>query len=361
MSNNSMNGLDQNNEARKEWIDIAKGFAMLLVIFNHFWHFRIPAIIISSFHMALFMFLSGYLFKVKDNTFKQARGIVRRYGKPFLLTYFLVTIVYCIENFIKQRFPIGHFQPWKEFLYSNIQRLFFSFPVETNGIKEIGVIWYLAACIFASLVFLLIVKLFKKPTVQLIIVILYFFATEYLSQKYSLPYWIASGGNKYLFWMCCGWLYKNYEDKLSQNTYRNKTILKRIVGFLMVIIGVLYLYRIINLLMGGTATQIILRFTSIVPIMAVIWVTKSIESTVNIFTRLAKWIGRNTIYVLCVHSFGVSVVGAFWLKLGIYNADNPIMMIVRMVFTIAFAYVLKRIHVFLSSCFTEEGKKNETR
>lgn len=50
---------------RIEWIDIAKGIGILLVMLGHCYLDRKFTIWFYSFHMALFFFLSGYTFKAK--------------------------------------------------------------------------------------------------------------------------------------------------------------------------------------------------------------------------------------------------------------------------------------------------------
>ena len=56
---------------RIKWIDVAKGFAMLLVILGHIPTQKYLDIIIYAFHMPLFFLMSGYLIKVKDISFRE--------------------------------------------------------------------------------------------------------------------------------------------------------------------------------------------------------------------------------------------------------------------------------------------------
>lgn len=53
-----MSGIEKK---RKQWIDIAKGIGIILVVLGHVTKNRILIRIIYSFHMPLFFFLSGYL------------------------------------------------------------------------------------------------------------------------------------------------------------------------------------------------------------------------------------------------------------------------------------------------------------
>lgn len=62
---------------RLNWVDWAKTFGIFLVVFGHSfnpssseWSWELELLnLIYSFHMPLFFFLSGYLFKVKETNF----------------------------------------------------------------------------------------------------------------------------------------------------------------------------------------------------------------------------------------------------------------------------------------------------
>ena len=50
---------------RIEWIDIAKGIGIILVVIGHISQIEVLNDIIYSFHMPLFFIISGYLYKRK--------------------------------------------------------------------------------------------------------------------------------------------------------------------------------------------------------------------------------------------------------------------------------------------------------
>ena len=58
------------NKKRIDWVDVAKGIAMILVIVVHAEEHFIPGTLVSTkipiytFHMPLFFFVSGYLFSM---------------------------------------------------------------------------------------------------------------------------------------------------------------------------------------------------------------------------------------------------------------------------------------------------------
>ena len=59
------------NNKRIEWLDIAKGIGILLVILGHCLNINQRSFhLIFTFHMPLFFLLSGYVFKDKVPFFK---------------------------------------------------------------------------------------------------------------------------------------------------------------------------------------------------------------------------------------------------------------------------------------------------
>jgi len=74
-------------EKRLDWIDIAKGYGIILVIFAHLknWSFNNY---IYSFHLPLFFFLSGYVFKA-NNTFLDS---ILKKIKGLIIPYFMLGI-----------------------------------------------------------------------------------------------------------------------------------------------------------------------------------------------------------------------------------------------------------------------------
>lgn len=70
---------------RIEYIDILKGIAMLSVIVGHYFNNGIIGTLIWSFHMPLFVIISGYFFQQKNikDIFKQN---AKSYLCPYLLT-----------------------------------------------------------------------------------------------------------------------------------------------------------------------------------------------------------------------------------------------------------------------------------
>ena len=77
-------GLASASGSRLAWVDTAKGLGILLVILCHVHNEGVVNDWIYSFHMPLFFFLSGYLFRAGDDP----RDFLRRKVRSLLVPYF---------------------------------------------------------------------------------------------------------------------------------------------------------------------------------------------------------------------------------------------------------------------------------
>lgn len=66
---------------REEWVDIARGIAILLVILGHM---GVARTFIYAFHMPVFFFISGYLYRKRDG-----RSLIRYEWKKIILPYLI--------------------------------------------------------------------------------------------------------------------------------------------------------------------------------------------------------------------------------------------------------------------------------
>ena len=87
---------------RLEWIDLAKGITMILVIIGHTIHLSLLRYIIYSFHMSLFFIASGITYRTSENNkmFKQKmKKSFRHLILPTIIIYLLQIIIEVILTF----------------------------------------------------------------------------------------------------------------------------------------------------------------------------------------------------------------------------------------------------------------------
>lgn len=132
---------------RLDYMDVVKGFTILLVILGHS---SIPDLLhrfIFSFHMPIFFLISGYFFNVKP-----LYELISRRGKQLLRPYVLTCLAIILLSSIMCLIGLNHIG-----LLGNLKMwLFASFygagnDVKIFGIRRIGAIWFLLAMFWASL------------------------------------------------------------------------------------------------------------------------------------------------------------------------------------------------------------------
>lgn len=137
-------------KSRVEWIDILRGFAILLVILGH----NNPPFMayIYGFHMPLFFILSGYLFDEKLSLKEHFKRIINRYVLSYFLLCFLNLIIYYIEVMIVN----GTLQLTLATIISNIKDIIIVFEPGMQGCFQL---WFLPALAIALSVFTLCMQI----------------------------------------------------------------------------------------------------------------------------------------------------------------------------------------------------------
>lgn len=152
---------------RIEWIDIAKGIGILLVILGHTIQYNIVSPI-YAFHMPLFFFLSGLLLKQKylgsfsDFSKKKTAQLL----KPWLVISAISFIVCLAIPEWRANFSIYNFV--RDFYTSN-----------TNVIQNSS-LWYLPCFFFASLIFYCFTRLCDYTRFHKLIFIVFSFTLLFL-------------------------------------------------------------------------------------------------------------------------------------------------------------------------------------
>lgn len=133
---------------RIDYLDIAKGIGILLVIIGHIPHIGEPVRqYIVSFHMPLFFIISGILifhtWKAEENT----AAFVRRKARSLLLPYAFFSVIYLLIELC--RIWIKGTDEW-----GNLFRQFF----QSVCLQGISVLWFFPALFLAETGFVLIRK-----------------------------------------------------------------------------------------------------------------------------------------------------------------------------------------------------------
>lgn len=177
--------------SRNLYLDIIKGVAIFLVVLGHCiqygsgYNYKINEIyfnniifkFIYSFHMPLFMLVSGYLFYYSINKYTSKNLIKKKINNliiPIISFSFIILVIKILINDINIEFNI--------YFIKDIIKNF------------LGCLWFLWAIFYCSLIILLVNRLFKdNPIIYLIIFIISFFIPDMLGfalYKYMYPFFV---------------------------------------------------------------------------------------------------------------------------------------------------------------------------
>lgn len=125
---------------RIEWIDIAKGILIVLVVLGHSEISGVAASVINSFHMAAFFFLAGLTIKLNEN---KNLFIVKRL-KGLIMPYIVLAFIFLGYQFMKYKIIGGGY---KFDLKSGLFSIFI--PVSGRISTTVYGLWFLP-CLFLA-------------------------------------------------------------------------------------------------------------------------------------------------------------------------------------------------------------------
>lgn len=295
---------------RIEWIDIAKGMAIILMVISH----TIPnnhfMTLIFSFHMPLFIILSGYTYKLpknKSDLLYRFKKYVKRLFVPYIITLlicsfitFLKSNVWAFGNFIK--FLV------KNFIWGNGADYTFL------GIRfvNVGPIWFLITLFFSKIIFDLINYKFSNKGVNFNIILYSFFLLGGI--EIGLSSWLPQCLDLvfvFLFYLYIGYLFKKYYSKIKIN----KALLF-IIAF--TIWGLCLGINInIELAVRKYPFGILSVIESLCASYCIIELCKTFDNTKFINLILTS-IGKISLTILCIHSIEFFLIDWKSLNINIY-------------------------------------------
>lgn len=200
------------NSNRIEWIDATKALAIVLMIIGHTVEFgTFTRNLIFSFHMPVFVLLSGYTYKVRKDKSKLIEATikdVKRLLGPVILTFiieitlrFLTGNVYTIQAFI-------------EMLKVRITALFWASGIAIYDSAALGSIWFLISLFWVRFIVRLITTFLSYHVSILVMLGLSVVGVLtsrvcYLPQNFDVVFAM-------LFFFAVGMLWKNYYETIQK-------------------------------------------------------------------------------------------------------------------------------------------------
>lgn len=284
----------ENKTVRIPYIDLLRGFGILLMVMGHIFHGDIFLIWIHGFHMPLFYFVSGYFFK--DNiTIKKA--IIKK-AKTTMVPYFAFGLFYYVVWLVM----IKNFAWWVP-----LKSLFFT---PTDGNLPITVaIWFLPSLYITEITFFILRKYIKSEKV-LSLIILILFLSGVLIPKYviRLP-WTIDTSMVGMGFYYIAYLMNKYDNKKTINYLINA---KSMIALVYGAIGscAIFFNGNTGIYSGKYGNSIILYLVGALLMILFLWnISRSIYQTgkmkmvINILTK----IGQTSISYVCMNQFVILI------------------------------------------------------
>lgn len=285
---------------RVEYIDIYRGFAILLMIMGHiefgakFDHY------IHAFHMPMWFFVSGYFFRDKGYTYID---YLKRRGKRLLIPYaFFAAMHYIIAVlFIDKSYGLIHLPYIKRYLLTNHSNL----PIT-------GVFWFLTCILIADIIFLFFRRTIKSNVLFAFCILTLSFAGILFSYYSSFRLiWSADTSFVALFFYYAGYATKNnpFCKRLYQGILEKKHFQFIIWGInLILILKTPY----VNLRTATYPNALLFYFNATVAIMLYLSASYALSKiTSPAVNQIKKWlcfVGENTIGYLCLNELLIRIL-----------------------------------------------------
>lgn len=283
-------------KSRLNYIDIAKGIGILMVIVGHCGSLPSPITkAIFSVHMPLFFILSGYFYNPKPNMDKKI--FIKKSAKSLLVPYALTCVFVIALRIIRTIIAKGDvFYTCKLWLFASLYGSGTIVPdfFSEHGIpmRIIGAIWFLLALFFGRIFLMYILESKINPFFLAVVVSYIGYAT---TDWFWLPFSFQAGLN------CVIFLYIGYYIK-TKDLFSPKAIAMPIkllmAGTWLVCIifgGALYMVR--NYYGNGIFDII----GAVCGTFIIVYISQWIEKHIAFLCRLLSGIGRISLGVMCAH------------------------------------------------------------
>lgn len=271
---------------RVAWLDVAKGIGILLVIFGHIFNYGGEiSKWIFSFHMPLFFFCSGYLYR-RNDSFKNY--LVKKL-KAYLIPFFVFSILGTLFTLL---------------FYGNSITLEGLLKDLYNGQPEclhVGQLWYLICLLWTCLLFYLVDVITRGDMIKIFAITWLIAAVSktlpvLLDSSQRLPLKIDTAFSALVFFSL-GYLYKNIRWKSEELSKKKLIIMAVIMGIIS--IGAMFKPHI-NIASLKYEDYFDFLFFAIIGILMIIFISQAFSSL-----GFLKYLGENSLVIFAVHSFGL--------------------------------------------------------
>lgn len=330
------NSTDTNLKSKRlDWVDIAKGIAIILMVIGHEVKNVYIYAFIFSFHMPLFFILSGYTSSKVNNWNKFCSKQWQSFKRVWLLAVLMVFLLGFEYLVLVPSFNISVF--WHNVLFGS----FWGSNNPMLGIVGVGVMWFLFVFFWAKFVFDLLQVLLPNLYTGLLLFIVSG-AMMWWCQNFAhfLPQTLDIVPIAALFM----WIGALVKEKVNLNKLSN---LNKMVFITVILVWMIsFIYKIYIEMSVRHYPYLFLPVIEAVGGTIVIctlskWISKSILS------NTLQTIGKHTLAVMCIHHLDL-----YWVNWSSYIQSWPIAAIVRLCLDL----LILAIFIYIQRWIIEGGK-----
>ncbi len=207
----------EHKKERIEWIDTARGIGILLVILGHFDGLGKITVWIYSFHLPLFLFLSGFLSKNNLSPCDFIKKKVKTLIVPYIFLSIGIVAFSIVADIYKQRFSLS-------LCFSTL----WSFCIQ----RRQNVVWFLAFLFILELLFYFLSKFLNKFTLFIICILMPVIGLFYIELNGPYLPWNVDVCFMAIPFYYLGYIFKYY--KIFDYFPKNKTKLAVVFCFFLI-------------------------------------------------------------------------------------------------------------------------------
>lgn len=191
---------------RIKWIDNAKGCAIILVLLGHFLSCTKLTAIIYAFHMPLFFFLSGLVFRIDKYT--SFKGFLIRKIKTLMIPCVLFNFIYWLWLVVKVLFLHAE---------DSIVKNFLGIFIQCRRTEYNGEAWFISCLFCAEIILYVILKKISDKKKQLLVFGISLIVGLFFCMKVdrTLP-WNLDASLVAIFFMGLGYSVKDVTNKINK-------------------------------------------------------------------------------------------------------------------------------------------------
>lgn len=291
---------------RVEYIDLAKGFCILLVIFTHAkGAFLVSSSLdfaMASFRMPLYFLLSGLFFKEYDGFFDFLLRKTNKLLIPFIFFYIVIAL---LSPLLLDRFVPGFIKN------AGWNYIFCIYNENLNGMP-MG-IWFLWCLFLVNVLFYVVILIAKiRPNSFLLVLISLSLLLGILGfhlgyNKINLPLYLDTSLTAFPFF-CCGYVFRKFTNLLYPNKYDKYLLIFSLICFVLVIMCA---YDKVSFRKNEFDVSIFsVYICGILGALGVLFISKKIRKM-----PFVSFMGRYSIMVLCSHQVVLMGIGMLLKRL----------------------------------------------